>query len=164
MCFLFAGALLPSCPLRVSLHFLLKWWLDIDRDRKPHESQLPSFPSGSLCQECLILHFLQRSASVAPDQGGAGLCSVYSNISLFLKYLFVFILHMLAVFSGLECVYNGLLEIVVFNLYVWREISLRSSDCTEASQLSLSGKENLSLAFLQQLEYLKKKKKGWPRF
>lgn len=89
--------------------------------------------------------------SVASDQGGASLCNVYSNISLFLRYLFVFILHMLAVFSGLECVYNGLLEIVVFNLCVLREISLRSSGYAEASQLSLSGKENLSRLFCNDL-------------
>lgn len=68
------SALLPSCPLRRSLHFLLKRPLDADRDRKPHKG-LASSPDGGVWY--CIGFLLNGCVTVTSEVGGATQSGVY---------------------------------------------------------------------------------------
>jgi len=61
-------SLLPSCPLRVSLHFLHKWPLNTDGNRKPQKGKLPlliALTVVDMVREELIDKMFARMSSLA---------------------------------------------------------------------------------------------------
>lgn len=91
--------LLPSCWLRVTLYFLHKWLLDIDRRRKQHKGPLPVLLG--LCRGRWILLFLHGCVPVTLEDP---VHAVFAQItSLFLSCLSALIYRRLVCFPDKEC-------------------------------------------------------------